>query len=367
MKKIRKSPTGIYATVQEWKRNMNNIEEKYIEFGGVDPQGIDFPKAIYDEPNHAFIQERKKPYFPTHMMVLKNARVCGVGGSVITRDNSLLSEVSFEFGKEPENHSIFTYNKLPRITGNLNQVALLSFCQPYNYYHWMFDILPRFYLLRQSHLDFQKIIINPLRVPFQYETLNMLGIHDTSLVACHQNFHVKVNQLQIPFLPSYLGYMPKWACEFLRSEFLKYREEKQGYERLYISRESNCRKVTNENEIMELLGRYGFKKITLENMSVKEQISLFSSAEVVISPHGAALANLVFCKPGTKVIELFPETYIHPHYRVLSHQVDLNYYYLVGKSVRPVFKSGLPFPIAICDHIEIKLEDLFKTLQLASV
>ena len=38
--------------------------------------------------------------------------------------------------------------------------------------------------------------------------------------------------------------------------------------------------------------------------SVREQIRMFRSAKVVISPHGAGLSNILFCQPGTTVIEL---------------------------------------------------------------
>ena len=34
---------------------------------------------------------------------------------------------------------------------------------------------------------------------------------------------------------------------------------------------------------------------------------MFAKAEVVISPTGSGLANIIFCKPGTKVIEISPE------------------------------------------------------------
>jgi capsular polysaccharide biosynthesis protein len=36
----------------------------------------------------------------------------------------------------------------------------------------------------------------------------------------------------------------------------------------------------------------------------RTHIEQFAAAAVVIAPHGAGLANLVFCAPGTTVIEL---------------------------------------------------------------
>ena len=44
--------------------------------------------------------------------------------------------------------------------------------------------------------------------------------------------------------------------------------------------------------------------IKLEKSSLAEQIGIFSIADVIVAQHGAALANLVWARPGTKVIEI---------------------------------------------------------------
>ena len=48
----------------------------------------------------------------------------------------------------------------------------------------------------------------------------------------------------------------------------------------------------------------GFKSLTMKDFHFKDQVKIFNNAEIVIGLHGAAFANLCFCKPGTKVIEL---------------------------------------------------------------
>jgi capsular polysaccharide biosynthesis protein len=54
-----------------------------------------------------------------------------------------------------------------------------------------------------------------------------------------------------------------------------------------------------------------------------DQILLFQSAEFVISPHGAGLSNLLFCEPGTKVIELMPSFEMRPFFWLISEKLDL--------------------------------------------
>jgi capsular polysaccharide biosynthesis protein len=60
----------------------------------------------------------------------------------------------------------------------------------------------------------------------------------------------------------------------------------------------------NEDELIERLGEYGVEPITPDERTVAEQAALFSAADLVVSPHGAALANLAFCRPGATVLEI---------------------------------------------------------------
>jgi hypothetical protein len=58
-------------------------------------------------------------------------------------------------------------------------------------------------------------------------------------------------------------------------------------------------------------------------MSMRDQISLFQGAALIVSPHGAALANLLFCQSGTRVIELMPEAELRPFFWLISQKLDL--------------------------------------------
>ena len=98
--------------------------------------------------------------------------------------------------------------------------------------------------------------------------------------------------------------------------------------------------MINEDELVAVLTKFGFKSIAPESMSVAEQISLFATAEVVIGAHGAALTNTVFCSPGTKVIEIFAPDYVNHCYRKLSSQVGLEYWEFIGERVLDLDSDG---------------------------
>jgi prepilin-type processing-associated H-X9-DG protein len=61
---------------------------------------------------------------------------------------------------------------------------------------------------------------------------------------------------------------------------------------------------------MDVLVPRGFELIVPHSLSFTEQVRLFSSAEAVVGPHGAGLANMLW-GDGTRVVELY-SSYFNP-------------------------------------------------------
>jgi hypothetical protein len=93
--------------------------------------------------------------------------------------------------------------------------------------------------------------------------------------------------------------------------------------RLLVARKLPARKIHNIEQLQAFLSRYDFETVYLEGMSVVDQMLLFQSAEFIIGTHGAGLANLLFCEPGTKVIELMPSVEVRPFFWMISDKLDL--------------------------------------------
>lgn len=101
--------------------------------------------------------------------------------------------------------------------------------------------------------------------------------------------------------------------------------------RLYLSREGAAiRRVTNEPAIVAMLSRHGFEIVEPGAIPFSRQIELFRSADIIVSPHGAALANLMFCRPGTRVFEFFPADYIDDCFLRICKSMELDHHYLFG-------------------------------------
>jgi capsular polysaccharide biosynthesis protein len=67
----------------------------------------------------------------------------------------------------------------------------------------------------------------------------------------------------------------------------------------------------------------GFASAFLEDLSPGQQIDLFRAADIIVAQHGAGLANLLFCVPGTRVIELMPAAEMRPFFWQISQKLGL--------------------------------------------
>ena len=91
----------------------------------------------------------------------------------------------------------------------------------------------------------------------------------------------------------------------------------------------------------------GFEPVILGNFHFKNQIKIFNNAEIIVGLHGSGFANLSFCKPGTRVIELKSKT----AGKVIEHLALTNQ--LIYKSISceaTKFKGSHQF-----GHIEVSI------------
>ena len=299
--------------------------------------------------------------------------------AVIASDNKILGDISPQFPVfspgHPEHHPsknrIFTLKHLPPFKKIKGKLVVLSGILNDTYFHWMFDILPRVELLRRSGIDFNevdKFLVNNSKA-FQRETLEKLGISENKILGRERHRHIQATNLIVPSFPGSIAWMPKWACDFLRREFLPPKAEiNEKIERLYISRkDAGDRRVINEEEIASLLAGLGFQSVALESMSVTQQAALLANAKTIVSPHGSALTNLVFCNKGTKVIEIFSPEYVYHCYWLVSNILGLEYYYFLGERPEGFYLHQFLNPNPRLEDIFVDADKLLDILKFAGV
>lgn len=320
------------------------------------------PHCIEEKIHWQFESEYHKTSPSVFAARLHNGRLFSNSGIVITEDNIVLEEVSRVLGGHIEETDIFRKIILPRPTVFTETIGVISTSAGEGFFHWMFDVLPRIFIINQSPWNVDKIVVNSVNSKFQEETLSLLDLLD-NVIVLKENEHIQANELIVPSLPGSSGNMPKWVCDFLRRSFLPVSGSVDGKKkRLYVSRvnANNGRSVLNESDVMDLLAPLGFEVIYSENLSFQEQVRYFSQAEVIIAPHGAGLSNLVFCDEKTKVLEFFSPNYVNACYYALTNMVNLEYHYLIGEGKRPPEYCN---PEIVGENIIVDIASLQKILR----
>jgi hypothetical protein len=75
-------------------------------------------------------------------------------------------------------------------------------------------------------------------------------------------------------------------------------------DRIYVSRRNAARALPCEAQLEALLAERGFAILHLEDMDWADQMRAFRRARIIVGPHGAGLANLVFTPAGARLVEL---------------------------------------------------------------
>lgn len=109
-----------------------------------------------------------------------------------------------------------------------------------------------------------------------------------------------------------------------------------SFYRIYIARQnpSLSRRIDNELQLMEVLFKYGFQRVVMENYSLKEQIAISAGANCLVAPHGAGMVNCLFMKPQSLIIELFPTTYINPYMLPIIDSLQHRYFMIPSSHKR---------------------------------
>jgi hypothetical protein len=276
----------------------------------------------------------------TFVAVIARGRVLYDCGVVISPDHRLLGDVSWS-GEHPEtqprNNSVMYKFRFPQINYLAGKLAIISSVTPDNYYHWMFDILPRFEIIQKSGLVPDTYVVNA-NTQFQRESLHLIGIPSDRILSPTKSTYIEADQLIVPSLPGPVyGMTPTlYACSYLRSAFLQREEKRKPRRALYITRaDAKDRRVLNETEIREEVLERGFEVVSLSDVPFSEQIQLFSEARIIVGPHGAGFTNAVFCQEGSILIEFMPEGRHIECFERLARFIGLRYHSIVGTRTDP--------------------------------
>ena len=294
---------------------------------------------------------------------LPDGRVLGPHRAIITGKGDLVYEVSWYFGtKRPREHPVFLNPYPPppaRIGGRLGVLAQRG---DGNYYHFLMDVLTKLGVLEQApSVTAPDVWYVPAQTPFQRELLELFGIGADQRIDAGEQPHVQADCLVVPGPPAMTEKNPPWAVEFLRRRLLPHVDVSGPRRNVYITRgpSANNRSITNEPDVLDLLAQHDFEHVDPGSLSVVDQIRTFATADIIVAPHGAALANIIFASPGSTLVELFPAGCLLPDYwRLASSVPGMEYRYVsaFGGPRRPT-RAG-----TIVRDIEVDIAALAATL-----
>jgi capsular polysaccharide biosynthesis protein len=214
-----------------------------------------------------------------------------------------------------------------RMTPDRNQCVITLPCAPQtiespcillgsdgNYAHWVLRNLLKLSLLENAGLPagLPYLVSENLR-GWQRAYLDLLDIPPSRLLPVPAGQIVACRRL---YVPTQLRNHPRMAdgIAWLRARLAPQLTAQQAGDGalLYASRREQAnRRVLNEDAVEAMLAQMGFRIVVPGEMSVPAQIEAFSRARVVVAPHGAALANMVFAPPGAILVEICSSAILH--------------------------------------------------------
>jgi len=337
------APKGIIESTKDWIDSQKHIGASNRQTGWyetietAESRNINMDSAQPLSPVDRFLKESyiinsQTQFSGQTLYCFSNARVLGSTANIISPDGYLFNDLGYagieQNSKLPD---IFYRRRFPKLVRLKGKYLNLCFTNSKNYYHWLIESLPNVRSVESLIEQLDGVLI-PIDSSFQKESLEILGFKSSKFVELSQNSHFVCEELYYPSFNS--GYTPfTWYPEWIKSKVLGSDNGSNSNTRqrkLFITRkQGNGRKLANEDEVFALVKRHGFEKFDPCEYSFIEQAKAYNQASAIISVHGAGLANIVFCEPGTKVLEIFPAFWTPLCYFQLAHSISLDYHFML--------------------------------------
>jgi len=194
-----------------------------------------------------------------------------------------------------------------------------------NYYHWTVECLLRARLLEKYGDEtgtYPTLLVPQDRSSWMDESLELLD-YSGEVVGLGKGI-TQVETLVVPTFPDPIPCECFWIRDRMKSGL---ETTDNSGQRIFVAREdATVRRIANRDAVQQVLDRYNIDTYLLGELSVREQVELFSGAELVVGPHGAGLTNILYGEELT-VVELFGDKTMATFDR-LAENMNHDYRYL---------------------------------------
>lgn len=216
-----------------------------------------------------------------------------------------------------------------------------------NYFHLTFEILSRFgYLKGTEYAENITVLLDEAAARYpQFVDLTHTVLGNASIKYIKEYDRIHCNKLIYPSMNTWMpmnvrkkndfrisdNVLALSAAENIRKATEDLRSDKTD-RKIFISRKNSfISRIINEKEIEELFIRSGYESVSVEDLSYREQVELFSSAACIVGATGAAFTNLVYCNPGTVFGCFFLKESHFCVYSTIAHMVGCKCLFFNGK------------------------------------
>jgi len=292
----------------------------------------------------------------TGVAVLSEARILDEHAWVVGRGDTFLGDLCYlGTSRQSRANQIIKLHPPQRLAGRT--LNLCSANAVTNFFHYVIDSVSRFELIQRAGFtwsDFDRVLLPRFGSAMTLEIEAAMGLPTEKIVRIGRREQYICETLIQPSFPGPVACTPPWVVEFYRKLFPPTPGDVRR--KLYFPRRGN-RHPSNNEQIAARLADLGFE--TVDPVATPNLRQRMAEATHIVGVHGAGLANLVFCAPGTRVLEIMPteisKYYNRAFYHVLCSSADLPYGAVVGESQRLRLMPYSPQPKA---EFEVKLPDL---------
>ena len=252
----------------------------------------------------------------TLKILIKNANV-DLESGLIRLDNGTILEEALPQWQQLINAGglVDSYRNLgkslPSLEGRCTFLPVSNY-----YYHTLIENLPAILKLHKTNPEL-KILVKKDAPGWVYEMLDYFSV---PFKCCEHRF-VKISELEV--LTSSRG-IASTDVDALRSKLAG--SNRNIKTRLILTRGNLPRgNPAQEKELYSLLKGFGFTEFDAAGLTFSQQVNIYSNAEFIVGFAGAALANIVWASPNTKVFEIFNHPYRINVYASLASAANLDY------------------------------------------
>lgn len=184
-----------------------------------------------------------------------------------------------------------------------------------NWYHLLLDTLPRYLFMKDLdeevpvlvRADMPKTSIALIQKVINRRIVlvapsDVIAVDTLYFIAARSTVYDSIpprNVEQVNFSPKTLRKERSWLLEGNTGNLGVTAPEK-----IFLPRKSKYRNLLNADQIGRYLDKFGFNSLEIDENFYKKQQIYFSGANLIVSPGGAILANILFMKKGSKVIAM---------------------------------------------------------------